>query len=144
MIDQSNRRGGKASGGRGGKRPGAGRPRGSRERNSLEREAARELVRQRVTADLEPLLAAQLANAKGLSYLVTRNRKTGKFIRVVEVGARVAPNEEIVEVWEKDPNVQAFADLMNRALGKPAGQLPEAGEGVTKVMYLYRWKTAED
>ena len=29
---------------------------------------------------------------------------------------------DIVEVWAKDPNVQAFTDLMNRALGKPATQ----------------------
>ena len=36
--------------------------------------------------------------------------------------ARLSSQEEIIEVWAKDPNVQAFTDLMNRALGKPATQ----------------------
>lgn len=63
-------------------------------------------------------MAAQVAHAKGLSYLVTRDKRTGKFIRV---GAAVArrTNEETIEVWEKDPSVQAFTALLNRAIDKP-------------------------
>jgi len=30
------------------------------------------------------------------------------------------PNEEQFEVWVKDPSTPAFAELMNRALDKPA------------------------
>jgi hypothetical protein len=30
--------------------------------------------------------------------------------------------EETVEVWEKDPSVHAFADLMNRTIDKPSEQ----------------------
>ena len=43
-------------------------------------------------------------------------------MRVIESMARVklGRHEEIIEVWEKDPSVQAFTDLMNRALDKPA------------------------
>ena len=33
--------------------------------------------------------------------------------------------EEIVEVWEKDPSIHAFTDLMNRALDKPKEQVLE-------------------
>src|SRR4051812_18388233 len=110
----------------GGKRPGAGRPKGSKSAKTLDKEAARELVRQMVYADLAPLLAAQLSHAKGLKYLVTRDKKTGKFIRVTEAMAKhkstLADNEETIEVWEKDPSVQAFTDLMNRALDKPKEQ----------------------
>lgn len=29
------------------------------------------------------------------------------------------PNEETITVWEKDPSVQAFKTLMDRALDKP-------------------------
>lgn len=31
----------------------------------------------------------------------------------------LSDSEEIVEIWEKEPSVQAFADLINRALDKP-------------------------
>jgi hypothetical protein len=69
-------------------------------------------------------IEAQIANAMGVKYLVTRDKKTGKFVRVIEAMAQVklGDHEEIIEVWEKDPNVQAFADLLNRALGKPKEQ----------------------
>ena len=48
--------------------------------------------------------------------------RTGKFVRVIESMAQVklGRHEETIEVWEKDPSVQAFTDLMNRALDKPA------------------------
>jgi hypothetical protein len=34
-------------------------------------------------------------------------------------------HEDIIEVWEKDPSVSAFTDLMNRALDKPKEQEQE-------------------
>lgn len=85
------------------------------------KEVAREAVRQQVTAQLRPLVNAQIANALGLKYLVTRDKKTGKFVRVTEAMARVKQHstEETIEVWEKDPSVHAFTDLLNRALDKP-------------------------
>ncbi len=53
-----------------------------------------------------------------------RERKGGKFLRVTEsmAKAKLGKGEEIIEVWEKDPSVQAFTDLMNRALDKPKEQ----------------------
>lgn len=108
---------------RGGKRAGAGRKKGQ---NTLQKEAAREVVRQQVFKQLSPLLKAQISNALGLKYLVVRDKKTGKFLRVTESMAKarqaLTESEEIVEVWEKDPSVQAFTDLMNRALDKPKEQ----------------------
>ena len=109
---------------RGGTRPGAGRPKGTKNAETLSKEAAREVARQRILADLEPMLAAQIIHAKGLKYLVTRDKKTGKFIRVGPALASSA-NEETIEVWEKDPSVQAFTDLMNRALDKAKEQEQE-------------------
>jgi len=112
--------------GHGGKRAGAGMPMGHKSQKTLDKAAAREFVRQRVCAELGPLLDAQIAHAVGLKYLVTRDKHTGKFIRVTEAMARhkqaEADNEEIIEVWEKDPSVPAFTDLMNRALDKPKEQ----------------------
>jgi len=77
-----------------------------------------------VTAALGPLLDAQLANAIGLKYLVTRQKKTGKFMRVTEAMARLkrGKDDELIEVWEKDPSVHAFTELLNRALDKPKDQ----------------------
>jgi hypothetical protein len=108
----------------GGKRTGAGRPKGRRSKSTLDKEAARVFVRERVTRALGPLVDAQIANALGLRYLVVREKKTGKFLRVTETmaRARLGKGEEIVEVWEKDPSVQAFTDLLNRALDKPKEQ----------------------
>ena len=104
-----------------------GRPKGSKSTGTLAKEAARERLRALVMAELDPLVAAQIAQAKGLSYLVVRDKHTGKFLRVSEGMARskekLKPNEETIEVWEKDPSVAAFSDLMNRALDKPTEQL---------------------
>ena len=78
----------------GGKRVGAGKPKGHQAQATLDKIAAREFVRQRVTAQLGPLVDAHLANALGIKYLVTRNR-AGKFIRVTEAMARKTKDEEI-------------------------------------------------
>ena len=116
---------------KGGKRIGAGRPKGSVSPQTRDKLAAREFVRQKVTDALEGLLEAQIANSKGLKYLVVRNAKTGKFERVTQaqMEALLEPGNEDalerVEVWEKDPSVQAFTDLLNRALDKPAEQKQE-------------------
>jgi hypothetical protein len=90
----------------------------------MAKDAARELVRQAITAHLEPLIAAQVANAKGLQYLVYRDKKTGKFERVKSL-EDVNQDDERIEVWEKDPSVQAFTDLLNRAIDKPKEQVQE-------------------
>lgn len=112
---------------RGGYRRNAGRKKGGKWPSTLEKAAARDAVRTFVIANLRPMLEAQLAHAKGLKYLVVRNTKTGKFIRVTEAmaKARLGADEEIIEVWEKDPSVQAFTDLLNRALDKPKEQEQE-------------------
>ena len=99
-------------------------PKGHKTQKTIAKEAAREALRQIVLQRMTELVEAQMAHAEGLKYLVTRDKKTGKFIRV---GPAIASNsdEETIEVWEKDPSVQAFTDLMNRAIDKPAEQ-PQA------------------
>ena len=90
-------------------------------RSGLAQELAREALRQQVIAHLEPLVEAQIALAMGLKFLVTRDKALKKFIRVGRAMAS-HDHEETIEVWEKDPSIQAFADLMNRALDKPVEQ----------------------
>lgn len=125
---------------RGGKRPGSGAKKGSRQKPTLQKEAMREAVRQIVFQHMDKLMAAQIANAAGLCYLVTRDKKTGKFLRVGEAKAS-NPDEETIEVWEKDPSVQAFTDLLNRALDKPAEQVKVTGADDGPVEHVFRWQT---
>lgn len=110
---------------RGGTRIG-GKPKGYKAAKTLTKELAREALREIVMAHMVEMTAAQVAQSKGLKYLVTRDKKTGKFIRVTEAMAKqksgLSENEEIIEVWEKDPSTPAYTDLMNRALDKPKEQ----------------------
>lgn len=125
---------------RGGKRPGAGRPNGSKEAGTLAKEEARAALRARVIAEMGPLVDAQIANAKGLSFLMVREKTTGKFLRVGKGAAeKLDPEQEIIEVWEKDPSVQAFTDLMNRTIDKPVEQVLADVKGD----FLIRWQDAE-
>lgn len=105
---------------KGGTRVG-GKPKGYQAPATLDKLAAREFVRDQVTAALGPLLKAQIANAQGFSVLVSRDAKTGKFTPVeAESGVKDA-----TEIWLVKPNVQAFTDLLNRAIDKPAEQVQE-------------------
>jgi hypothetical protein len=114
---------------RGGPRPGSGRKLGSKNLATLSKEQAREVLRKLVMVEMYELVGAQLAHAKGLSYLVTRDRESGKFVRVTEATLKALEDadarDDVIEVWEKEPNVQAFQDLMNRALDKPREQPTE-------------------
>jgi len=95
--------------------------RGTKQRRTIDKEMARAALRQIVLTRMQQLVDAQLANAEGLKYLVVRDKASGKFLRVGEAMAR-ASTEETIEVWEKDPSIAAFTDLMNRALDKPKEQ----------------------
>ena len=99
-------------------------PKGYKTQKTLDKEVARELVRRKITKRIDPLIDAQIANAIGIKYLVVRDKRTGKFVRVTEAMAarKLKETEEVIEVWEKDPCVQAFTDLMNRAIDKPKEQ----------------------
>lgn len=108
---------------RGGARPNSGPKKGSKTAATISKEQAREALRAVVQQHMGELVSAQISNAKGINYLVVREKATGKFLRVGKGRAeKLKPEEESIEVWEKDPSVQAFTDLMNRALDKPKEQ----------------------
>ena len=108
---------------KGGARPGAGRKPGGKNQATISKEQAREALRAIVLREMDTLVAAQVANAKGINYLVVRDKGSGKFVRVGELRAKgLKPDEETVEIWEKEPSTPAFTDLMNRALDKPKEQ----------------------
>ena len=116
---------------RGGARPNSGPKKGAKYKPTLDKEAAREALRVIVLREMEELVGSQIAAAKGISYLVARDKASGKFIRLSEEAMTQLleggddEKVEAVEVWQKDPSVQAFTDLMNRALDKPKEQKQE-------------------
>lgn len=114
---------------RGGKRPGAGKPKGTKHASTLSKEAAREAVRAVVTRHMDRMLRSQIAHSIGIGHLYTRD-KSGKFNKIeneAEVDRLLTEGEEDRDYWifTKDPSVQAFTDLMNRALDKPKEQEQE-------------------
>lgn len=83
-----------------------------------------------------------MANAIGVKYLVARQKRGGKFVHLTEELANAIltgkdTDHEMLDVWEKLPNVQAFADLINRTLGKPAEHVE--AEVNTKGEMVFRW-----
>ncbi len=124
--------------GHGGKRAGAGKPKGVLWPSTIAKAEARELTRQIISARLPRLLDAQLNNAEGIGHLMLRDPETGKFERVVSTGdpakdeaiidAAIAMGRQQCWIYLKDPSVQAFTDLMNRALDKPADHLELSGK----------------
>ena len=105
--------------GHGGKRPGAGAKSLKDNANSNEKRLLRATARALIGPHMAELIAAHAAHAKGLSYLVYRDKETGKFERVKAI-EDVDQSVDTIEVWEKDPSTQSFTDLMNRLLDKPS------------------------
>src|SRR5215813_12526575 len=101
----------------GSKRPNAGRKVGFKFPTTLQKIHARELVRQKITENLNTLIDAQIDNARGLNHLMMRDPKTGKFERVTGDAKQIdkaLKSKNAFWIYTKDPNVQAFTDLLNR------------------------------
>jgi uncharacterized surface protein with fasciclin (FAS1) repeats len=117
-----------------------GRPKGAKSRGTLTKEMAREYLRELVIAELEPLVQAQLAHARGIGHLYVRD-KTGKFTKI-ENQARAdellatGKAEQDYWIFTKDPSIQAFADLLNRALDKPTEAVVMTHEGAVSLRWL--------
>ena len=102
-----------------------GRPKGSKAVKTFEKEVARQRLRELVYRDLDLLIEAQIRAALGVRHFVLR-KPNGKFKRVTHPATitRIlnAPEGkyEYHDIWVRDPSTQAFRDLMDRALDKPA------------------------
>src|SRR5262245_37484183 len=117
-------------GNNGGARPGTGKPRGLKWPSTLRKEEAREKVRQFINEHLGEFLDAMADSVTGIRHLMMRDPKTGKFERItgsVEQIEEALKTDTAFWIYTKDPCVQAFTDLMNRALDKPAGHVQVAG-----------------
>lgn len=128
---------------------GPGRPRGRRNDATLAKEAAREVQRALITAKLRPLTEAQIDNAMGVSHFMLRDAETGQWQRLTDadqiqaaLNAPGAAEGSTFYIYTKDPSIQAFTDLMNRALDKPKEQPLEVIHGLSEdvLARLDAWK----
>lgn len=107
-------------------------PKGYKTAKTLTKEAAREAFRSVVLKHMDEMLSSQVEHAKGIKHLMMRDPKSGKFERVAVTADDPAVAAAQIDaalqsgnsfwIYTKDPSVQAFTDLMNRAIDKPAEQ----------------------
>lgn len=131
----------------GGKRNNAGRPAGGKNAATIDKELMREALRAVLVPEMASMTAAQVAAAKGVSHFILRDPKTGKFERVTDperivlaLNADGAEEGSTFYIHTKDPSTQAYTDLMNRLLDKPAEQVKHTGEDGGPVEHVFRWQ----
>ena len=127
----------------GGKRAGAGKPKGTKWPSTISKEEARDLARKLITAQMEPMIQAQIAHARGIQHFFLRDEKTKQFVRIedpkaIETALNCGDKDSYYWIFTKDPSVQAFTDLMNRALDKPAEQVKVTGADNGPV--VFKWQ----
>lgn len=113
-------------------------PKGYKTRKTMDKEQAREMLRELVKESLRPMTEAQIKNATGISYLVYRDKRGGKFTKVKadEAESILGRDDVLVEVWEERPSVQAFTDLLNRTLDKPV----ESVQATISGDLIFKWE----
>src|SRR5215471_590927 len=129
--------------GHGGKREGSGRHKGTRWPSTLAKAEAREKVRQFITERLGEFLEAMADNVVGLKHLMMRDPETGKFERLTDARQidKALKSKNACWIYTKDPNVQAFTDLLNRCIDKPSEHVSITGDGGPLII---RWQRADD
>lgn len=115
----------------GGKRPGAGRPQGVLNESTLRKKAIRDRILARFEQDADAIYEAQKAQALGTKYLVTRDKKSGKFIPLNEATTKLmleCGQGEDIEIWDRPPSTQAAQFLADRAIDRPTEHHEITGE----------------
>jgi hypothetical protein len=87
-------------------------------------------VRCYISEHLGEFLNAMAANVVGIKHMMMRDPKTGKFERVTGDAKQIdkaLKTKTAFWIYTKDPNVQAFTDLLNRVIDKPAEHIQVAG-----------------
>ena len=99
-----------------------GRPIGSKSKGTLATEAAREHLRQRLTAEVDTFVDALMSRARGVRHFNTRNKKTGKWELVTSADRVVAAlnqeGDESGEFYTEKPDIQAIREGFDRMVGR--------------------------
>lgn len=117
---------------------------GTKHFETIKKEFAREALRQIILREMEQMVRAQVASAIGINHFFLRD-KQGKFERITNpdeiqtaLNADNASEGSTYWIFTKDPSTQAFSDLMNRALGKPAEEITLKGDANAPI--VLRWQ----
>lgn len=128
---------------RGGARPGAGRPKGSVEAKTLERQAVKQAVIDRIHANADRLVSAQLSKALGETYLMkqttvgtgSKARRETEIVTDPETIKQFLDNEldydhntEYYYMTTKPVDNYALMGLLDRAFGKADSKVENTGE----------------
>lgn len=115
-------------------------------KKTLEKEKANEIIAQRVSNALQPLLDAQIALAKGQAFLfkiegkgkkrehvlVTDSDKIRRFLDECD-GVAGTMDENYYYITTEKPNNMAIDSLLNRAFGKPIETVEHQGDIILKI-----------
>lgn len=106
-------------------------------------------LRELVLSELDPIVRGLIAKAKGVNHMMLRDPETGQWVRLTEqeqieaaLNAEGAEEGKTFWIHTKDPDVQAAADLLNRAIGKPVEEIQM--EVTTNEPLAARMKQARD
>ena len=106
-----------------------GKPKGYKAPSTLEKEAARELVRKRITERLVPLIDAQIDSSIGIKHFMLRDELTGQWKRLTNPNQIIAAlnhpkarEGSTYFIYTKDPNSQAAREMLDRAIDRPKEQ----------------------
>lgn len=106
-------------------------------------------LRELVLSELDPIVRGLIAKAKGVNHMMLRDPETGQWVRLteqeqIEAALNAEGAEQGTTFWihTKDPDVQAAADLLNRAIGKPVEEIQM--EVTTNEPLAARMKQARD
>jgi hypothetical protein len=130
----------KKTGTHGGARRGAGAKPGSTQQRTVEKKAALTLWRERVEAELDPIITAQLELAKGLFDVYGRHPMTQDWVHVTDPATIVKllnSGEPFVRTARRDPDSKMLINIMDRLTGKPKEQLEVTGpdNGPVRVVF---------
>jgi hypothetical protein len=108
---------------------------------TLDKARAREALRTLVLEHMSEMTAAQIQHAKGISHFMLRGTD-GRFERCTDADqilqALNSGDATSYYIHTKDPSVQAYTDLMNRALDKPSEHVEVSGAGGEPI--VLQWK----
>ena len=106
-------------------------------------------LRELVLSELDPIVRGLIAKARGVNHMMLRDPETGQWVRLTEqeqieaaLNAEGAEEGKTFWIHTKDPDVQAAADLLNRAIGKPIEEIQM--EVTTNEPLAARMKQARD
>lgn len=118
-----------------------GKPKGYKAPSTLEKEAARELVRKRITERLVPLIDAQIDSSIGIKHFMLRDELTGQWKRLTNPNQIIAAlnhpkarEGSTYFIYTKDPNSQAAREMLDRAIDRPKEQPHDVNINATDEM----------